>query len=196
MMALRGTGPQNRLSSDSPRLSPIMNQWPGGIVIGVDMVHPRFALLSHVWEMYGSFSRLPLRMTCPSTMRITSPGCPTTRLMKLTLDSPGVGWSQAAFSSRLGSPQVSVSEPAGGWKTTMSPTFGALKRLPIRLTSTRWPTSSVGTIDSDGMRYGLTRNAWMPSASPSATATISTSSSSEPDADDDFLVATARYSVA
>ena len=30
-----GMGPQKRLSSDSPRLSPIMNQWPGGIVIGV-----------------------------------------------------------------------------------------------------------------------------------------------------------------
>ena len=43
----------------------------------------------------------------------------------------------------------------------------------MRLTSTRWPTCSVGTIDSLGIRYGLTRNAWMPSASPSATATIS-----------------------
>ena len=28
-----GTGPQKRLSSDSPRLSPIMNQWPGGTLI-------------------------------------------------------------------------------------------------------------------------------------------------------------------
>ena len=46
--------------------------------------------------------------------------------------------------------------------------------------------ASVGTIDSLGMRYGLTRNAWMPSARPSATATIRTSSSSEPDADDVF----------
>ena len=61
----------------------------------------------------------------------------------------------------------------------------------MRLTSTRWPTCSVGTIDSLGIRYGLTRKAWMPSASPSATATIRTSSSSEPEADDDpFLVAT------
>src|SRR5262249_21398551 len=30
-----GTGPQNRLSSGSPRLSPSMNQWPGGILSGV-----------------------------------------------------------------------------------------------------------------------------------------------------------------
>ena len=53
----------------------------------------------------------------------------------------------------------------------------------MRLTSTRWPTWSVGTIDSLGMRYGLTRKAWMPSASPSATATMTTSSRSEPPAD-------------
>src|SRR4051812_33482891 len=128
MMALRGTGPQNRLSSDSPRLSPIMNQCPGGIVMGVDIVHPRFALLSHVCEMYESFSRLPLRMTWPSTMRMTSPGPATTRLMKFTFAWPGVGWSHAAFSSLLRSPQVSVSEPCGGWEGTVSPPVGALER--------------------------------------------------------------------
>ena len=49
----------------------------------------------------------------------------------------------------------------------------------MRLTSTRWPISSVGTIDSLGIRYGLTRNAWMPSARPSATATMTTSSTRE-----------------
>ena len=57
----------------------------------------------------------------------------------------------------------------------------------MRLTSTRWPTSSVGTIDSDGILYGLIRNAWMPSASPSATATIRTSSRSEPEADEPLV---------
>src|SRR5689334_21517281 len=73
----------------------------------------------------------------------------------------------------------------------MSPTCGEEKRLPMRLTSTRWPTWSVGTIDSLGIRYGFTKKAWMPSARPSATATIRTSSRSEPDAvDDPFLVAT------
>src|SRR3954465_10736914 len=90
MIHSRGTGPQNRLSSDSPRLSPIMNQWSAGILIGVDIVHPRFALFAHVLEMYGSFSRLPLRITCPSTIRMVSPGPATTRLMKFTLDLPGV----------------------------------------------------------------------------------------------------------
>ena len=30
---------ENLLSSDSPRLSPIMNQWPGGILIGVGKLH-------------------------------------------------------------------------------------------------------------------------------------------------------------
>ena len=71
---LRGTGPQNRLSSDSPRLSPIMNQCPGGIVIGVGKLHPRFALFAHVFEMNGSFSRLPLRITWPSTIGSCRPG--------------------------------------------------------------------------------------------------------------------------
>src|ERR671920_2038997 len=101
MMELVGTGPQNRLSSDSPRLSPIMNQCPAGMVIGVGKVHPRFALFAHVLEMYESFSRLPLRITCPLMMRIVSPGPATTRLMKLTFALPGVGRSQAAFSSRV-----------------------------------------------------------------------------------------------
>ena len=61
----------------------------------------------------------------------------------------------------------------------MSPTPGAAKRLPMRLTITRSPTASVGSIEPLGMRYGLTTNAWTTSAMPSATATTSTSSSSE-----------------
>src|SRR5919198_5326940 len=98
MMLSRGTGPQNRLSSDSPRLSPIMNQCPGGMVIGVGNVHPRLALFEHVLEMYESFSRLPLRITWPLMIRIVSPGPATTRLMKFTFAWPGVGRSQAAES--------------------------------------------------------------------------------------------------
>src|SRR5215207_1720876 len=61
----------------------------------------------------------------------------------------------------------------------MSPRSGSPKRKLTRSTSTRWPISSVGTIDSLGIRNGFTRNAWMPSASPSATATIVTNSTSE-----------------
>ena len=34
----------------------------------------------------------------------------------------------------------------------MSPTFGSVKRVPMRFTSTRWPTCSVGSIDSLGIR--------------------------------------------
>ena len=49
----------------------------------------------------------------------------------------------------------SSSAPVGGWKTTTSPTSGSEKRAPMRLTSTRWPICSVGTIDSDGILYGL-----------------------------------------
>ena len=58
-----------------------------------------------------------------------------------------------------------------------SPSFGSPPmRCEKRLTRIRWPVSSVGTIDSDGIRYGLTANAWIVSAKNSATATIKTSS--------------------
>ena len=40
--------------------------------------------------------------------------------------------------------------------------------------------SSVGSIDPDGIWYGLTMNAWIPSARPSARATIRTSSTNAP----------------
>ncbi len=58
----------------------------------------------------------------------------------------------------------------------MSPTLGW---LISRLVSTRWPISSVGTIDGLGIRYGLTMNAWISSASPTAIATVTTSSISD-----------------
>ncbi len=44
------------------------------------------------------------------------------------------------------------------------------------MVNTRCPTSSVGTIDGLGIRYGLTMNAWISSASATATATVMTSS--------------------
>ena len=62
----------------------------------------------------------------------------------------------------------------------MSPTFGSPNRLPMRSTSTRCPITSVGSIDSLGIRYGLTMNAWISSARPSATTTITTSSRNDP----------------
>src|SRR5947208_12990669 len=61
----------------------------------------------------------------------------------------------------------------------MSPTCGSRKWKRTRSTSTRWPTSRVGSIDWLGIRNGFTRNAWIRSARPSAIATIVTSSTSE-----------------
>src|ERR1700712_2607120 len=184
MIHLRGTGPQNRLSSDCPRLSPIMNQWSAGILIGRVKSQP-------VPPVHGcvkpSAWRLPLTKAWPPLMYKVSPGPATTRLMKLTLALVAVGRSQAWSGFFCGSPQVLLSEPAGGWKTTISPTSGLLKRLPSRLTSTRWPIFSVGTIDSLGIRYGLTRNAWMASARPSATTTMTMSSTNELPPDFSFL---------
>src|SRR5215210_7307421 len=143
--------------------------------------------------MKDSFWRLPLRITWPSRTASRSPGPATTRLMKFTSARSCVGWSHAWLGGGGPPPHsLASSAPAGGWKTTTSPTEGSLKRAPMRLTSTRWPTWSVGTIDSDGIRYGLTRKAWMPSASPRATTTIRTSSRREPPAELLGFAATGR----
>src|SRR6478609_2963940 len=126
-----------------------------------------------------------------------SPGPATMRLMKLTVSSLFTGAGQTSSAGCWTPQRGSPSAPWGGWKTTTSPTDGLLKACPMRLTSTRCPISSVGTIDSLGIRYGLTRKAWMPRARPRATATIMISSSREPEAEDDpFLVATPLYSLA
>src|SRR5215208_2985878 len=132
----------------------------------------------------GSAASRPLRITCPSRIRSRSPGPATIRLMKFTSACARVGWLQTSPCCGLVPHWLLRSAPPGGWKTTMSPTLGSPKCMPTRLTRTRWPTSSVGTIDSLGMRYGLTRKAWIPSARPSATATMSTSSNREPEADE------------
>src|SRR4051794_33119912 len=195
MIHFSGTGPQKRLSSEEPRLSPIMKYIPEGIVIWVGKSQPSPPPQG---SANGSLCSLPLSTTRPLSMRRRSPGPATTRLMKLTSARSAVGWSHGWPAGGGPEPQVlSCSAPAGGWKTTMSPTSGVVKRSPIRLTSTRWPTWSVWTIDSLGIRYGLTRNAWMPKARPRATATIMISSSRERDAEDDpFLVATPLCSLA
>src|SRR6185312_13180836 len=66
------------------------------------------------------------------------------------------------------------SAPAGGWKTMMLPTFGsAPSRVVTRWTSTRSPTSSVGSMDPLGIRYGLIAYACI------AIATMNTSSTRE-----------------
>src|SRR4051794_39229320 len=135
--------------------------------------------------MKGSFWGLPLRITRPLRTWRRSPGPATMRLMKLTSARFGVSFRQTCPIGGGPPPHMSsCSAPSGGWKTTTSPTSGSEKRAPMRLTSTRWPISSVGTIDSLGILYGLMRKAWIPSARPSATATMRTSSSSEPEADE------------
>ncbi len=74
-----------------------------------------------------------------------SPGRPITRLMKTTCVSRGY------------------------LKTAMSPRAGEPKWYMKRATSTRSPGSSVGTMDGDGMRYGLTTKACSRKATASAT---------------------------
>src|SRR3954447_1777168 len=185
MIHLRGMGPQKRLSSESPRLSPIMNQWPAGTVTSLGKSQP---LPLHC-RAYGSFTRLPLRITWPRTIRIRSPGPPTIRLMNVVSATVGVSlmqiWPSGGCAAHC--PPAGDSAPAGGWNTSTSPTDGSPKRLPSRLTSTRWPMSSVGSREADGIRYGLTRNAWMNSARPIATATIITSSTNEPRPESDVV---------
>ena len=66
-----GTGPQNRLSSDSPRLSPIMKYSPGGTVNVSGKVHS--PVIVQGWA-YGAFSMRPLRISCPLTIEMRSPG--------------------------------------------------------------------------------------------------------------------------
>src|SRR3954470_15994377 len=118
MIHFFGTGPQNRESSDAPRLSPIMNQWSLGTVIwrGKEQSSPGWH-----GRMKSSLARWPLRTTRPLTIRRRSPGPATTRLMKLTSERVLVGFEQAAPSG-WGAPHWLVSAPLGGWKTRTSPT--------------------------------------------------------------------------
>src|SRR4051794_5162261 len=113
---------------------------------------------------------------------IQSPGTATTRLMKLLSDCLGVGVSHGCPSpGSLVFPHwfSDGSAPCGGLNTTMSPRLGSPKCGPRRFTRTRCPTFSVGTIDGLGIRNGLTRNFWMPKASPIATPTITKNSMTE-----------------
>ena len=49
----------------------------------------------------------------------------------------------------------------------------------MRSTSTRWWGISVGSIDPVGILYGLTTQAWIAIASPTATSTVAISSTSD-----------------
>src|SRR3954447_26628490 len=89
MIHLRGTGPQKRLSSEFPRLSPIRKYIPLGTVI-------EFRLQSELLHdrANGSFAATPLRHTWPFSIAIRSPGRPTTRLTKVVDECVAVGLVQ------------------------------------------------------------------------------------------------------
>src|SRR3954452_5845053 len=88
MIHFLGTGPQKRLSSEEPRLSPIMKYSPAGTVTVTGKSHP--SPPPH-GSANDSFCGLPLRITWPSRMESRSPGPATTRLMKFTLARVEVG---------------------------------------------------------------------------------------------------------
>src|SRR4051812_3695589 len=87
MIHLRGTGPQNRLSSELPRLSPIMKYMPLGTVIEFRL---QSALLQE--RANGSFAATPLRHTWPFSIAMRSPGRPTTRLTNVVSECVAVGF--------------------------------------------------------------------------------------------------------
>src|SRR3954454_17259650 len=129
MIHFLGTGPQNRLSSEAPRLSPIMNQWSGGTVIGLGELQS-----SPAWQglMNDSFWTLPLRTAWPSLIAIVSPGPATMRLMNLTSASLGAsfghGWPAPSSTPHWPLGPIPPGSPLagpGGWKTTTSPTLGS-----------------------------------------------------------------------
>src|SRR3954447_26810022 len=86
MIHLRGTGPQKRLSSELPRLSPIRKYDPRGTVIGL-----RLHSAPGQEDANGSLAGLPLRITWPLTIAIVSPGTPTTRLTNVVSEWVAVG---------------------------------------------------------------------------------------------------------
>src|SRR3954466_4501099 len=75
-------------------------------------------------------------------------------------------------------PQAFVAAPLGGVKTVMSPTAGLLPvRWEKRSTRMRWPGLRGGSIEPDGIRYGLIANAWIVSAKKTAAPMITIISS-------------------
>src|SRR2546427_12699708 len=122
MIHFFGTGPQKRLSSLAPRLSPIIKKYPGGILIGRGKLHVPGAQGREKLSPWG----LPLTIAWPFRIASVSPGIATIRLMKFVPARWGTGRGQASSSGLLGPPQVLLSAPAGGWTTAISPRSGSL----------------------------------------------------------------------
>src|SRR5215207_4373219 len=90
MIQSRGTGPQKRLSSELPRLSPIRKYMPFGTVIALRL----HSAPAHE-EANDSLAGFPLRITWPLRTEIRSPGSPTTRLTNVVSECLAVGLEHA-----------------------------------------------------------------------------------------------------
>ena len=181
MIQLRGTGPQKRLSSDSPRLSPIMNQCPAGILMGTGRLHPPSQVaVARVVDV-----RVLLALAVAEHVPVAD-GDRVARLADDALDEVHAGAVlggpvAAAPSGRSGLPQVSLSDARG--RVEDDDVADARDRRSGCRCGRRGRAgrpARVGTIDSLGIRYGLTRKAWMPSARARAMTTMTTSSTSDP----------------
>jgi hypothetical protein len=96
MIHERGTGPQNRLSSELPRLSPITYTSPLGTVTARGKSQP---LPGSHGAANGSLWTRPLRMTWPLRTAMRSPSTPTTRLMNVCDERARVGRSHGVSES-------------------------------------------------------------------------------------------------
>ena len=137
-----------RESSEAPRLSPSMNRWPSGTVIGRGKLH-----VSTSSQACGPsvVSGLPLRISLPSRIAISSPPSATTRLTNVTSASPPAGRAHIAPTGGAPPPHIwptPRSAPRGGCRTTTSPISGS----PTLSTAKRSPTWIVGSMLSEGAR--------------------------------------------
>src|SRR3954469_22891639 len=90
MIQARGTGPQKRLSSELPRLSPIRKYMPFGTVIALRL----HSAPAHE-DANGSLAGAPLRITWALIPAIRSPGNPTTPLTTVVPECVRVGLAHA-----------------------------------------------------------------------------------------------------
>src|SRR6478736_8400931 len=104
-----GTGPQKRLSSLAPRLSPIMKYMSGGIVIVFGLLQA--SALPQGLMNGSSVCSTPLTTGWPFLTERVSPGPATIRLMKFWLDSPAVGFGQGSPAFGVTPHSVPLSAP-------------------------------------------------------------------------------------
>ena len=135
---------------------------------------------------YGSVMTTPLTVSLPSASQQTtrSPGRPISRLIRWLPES--LGSSPTKVIAVRSAPRIGPScggmvcgnHPPGSVNTTTSPRCRSNGPGVSLLTTTRSPTSSVLSIDSDGMKNACTRNVLTSSDRASAMATTMTVSRS------------------